>query len=379
MATASWFGLPLPLQNGKLTVQEQRASFPPRPPPLSVQTTVYEFELFQHAWYILSSVKQSKPNSSSAAAAPLTEQIKKNLSGTVKETVWHFGEGGVQSGGWCPFLNVSGSLAYALWIPCLDVIDGKHHKSSIKTAAAVTFVLLTFKGSWIQTLLLVVLMKWPWHLLSQIKAWSHKRLRRTMIETLESDLMQTLLGGGRWRGREEPKTSRQRERGGGGWAATLSRGAEVWRRLCWSNGRVWSGRRDARESGYLSAALTPSLLSISGLHLNTFSPVFHALHLYSSEAVEGRASFLKILPFVCALLTFDILLDLLAEWPRGFSFCKRKMKRAPVSKKKKTFREGKRILVCDPLYRTLYIMDGAVQCTWKGFNVCDANMLMLSI
>lgn len=98
-------------------------------------------------------------------------------------------------------------------------------------------------------------------------------------------------------------------------------------------------------------------------------PVFYVLSF--SKVDEGHTSFIQIFPFVCALLTFDILLDLLAEWPRGFSFCKRKIKTAPVSEikhiqKRKTnsvwcilHNDSWPMTICITL---LFVMDGAVQC-----------------
>lgn len=63
-------------------------------------------------------------------------------------------------------------------------------------------------------------MKWPWHLLAQVKGLSYKRLRRTRIETLESDSMQAAAlpegateRGGRTDGRKQRKTRVTERRG----------------------------------------------------------------------------------------------------------------------------------------------------------------------
>lgn len=145
-------------------------------------------------------------------------------------------------------------------------------------------------------------------------------------------------------------------------------------RLCscgWSKRQNWLGRCDASEAGYLSAACV-SVLSISAFHHSSphrLPPVFYVLSF--SKVDEGHTSFIQISPFVCALLTFDILLDLLAEWPKGFSFCKRKIKTAPVSEmkhiqKRKTnsvwcilHSDNWPMTICITL---LFVMDGAVQC-----------------
>lgn len=94
------------------------------------------------------------------------------------------------------------------------------------------------------------------------------------------------------------------------------------------------GRCDAREACHPSAVCI-SVLSISGL-LHSSSHrcprVFCALCLLSLSVVEdSHTSLIEIFPFVCALLTFDILLDLLAEWPRGFSFCKKEKRKESSS------------------------------------------------
>lgn len=95
------------------------------------------------------------------------------------------------------------------------------------------------------------------------------------------------------------------------------------------------------------------MLSISGVSIcpvnlcappQLISPLPSRLFVFSVFSLSLRGwrqpyithwDFFFFFPFVCALLTFDILLDLLAEWPRGFSFCKKRKRKESSSEWKK--------------------------------------------
>ena len=77
---------------------------------------------------------------------------------------------------------------------------------------------LLFKCDWLvdQTLLLegFMVMKWPWHLLAQVKGLSCKRLRRTRTETLTGDLTRASPPGGRKMEEERWRKAGVRENSG---------------------------------------------------------------------------------------------------------------------------------------------------------------------
>lgn len=161
----------------------------------------------------------------------------------------------------------------------------------------------------------------PWHLLAQVKGLSSKRIKTTRLKNSVE------RGEG-----EETGENRERQESLRTKVCTVCLTEIHVKPRSWgvktclfcggrSKREFWLGRCDAREAGYPSAALTlphvylfcqsqpPQLTSLTPSYTESlFSP--YIIHLNVSICV-------------CALLTFDILLDLLAEWPRGFSFCKR--------------------------------------------------------
>lgn len=183
-------------------------------------------------------------------------------------------------------------------------------------------------------------MKWPWHLLARVKGLSYKRLRRTRIETLESDLKQAVALPEGATGEEREEREKEKETVTRGLSDREPHWAEVLR--CKDSSVLWRLIREADligamwcERGRLSISCSHSTACISVLSISAFChsspsmpPLLSWCSLFSLSVVEeGHTSFIQILPFVCALLTFDILLDLLAEWPKGFSFCKGRKER----------------------------------------------------
>lgn len=193
-------------------------------------------------------------------------------------------------------------------------------------------------------------MKGPWHLLARVKGLSFKRLRRTIMKPW-SCIWCRRSPGEPWRAEEGNRGTEERRRGGVGpvWLGARSGGAAVLRtRLfsCrWSKSRGWLGRCGARERQVNYQLLSFRCTTICPVNLlpspRRLPPVFHVLaRLFLRGGWRPCIihSFifslsLSLTPFVCALLTFDILLERLAEWPRGFSFCKRRTKTTAVSGK----------------------------------------------
>lgn len=145
-----------------------------------------------------------------------------------------------------------------------------------------------------------VVTKWPWHLLVQVRGLSSKRLRRARTETVEPHLRQVVPFGSDGEERKDDKSQR-----------LIGEAAPI--------GAMW------RETGRLSiscshSAACPSVLSVC-LPSLLYSPKSSCIYCRPFYSVMEPSCRIHIFyTFVCTSLTFDILLDRLAEWPRGFSF-----------------------------------------------------------